>query len=340
MFTRRAALAVPLAAPLLAPLLRPGLAAAQGAAGTAAGEWRPTSPMRIIAPAAPGGTTDIMARLLAQHLQQRFGVNVVADNRSGGGGTIGTLDLLRQPPDGLTLLSGNIGPQSIAYSLFRNMGYRPESLAPVGNMIRGPNALLLHPSVPARTVPEFVAYLKANPGRLAYGSSGVGQSPHLSGVWFTQLTGTEATHVPFRGAGPLMMDLVAGNIQFSFDNLTTSVQQIRGNQVRALAVTSADRNSQLPELPPLRETMPELAAYEVNTWFGMFAHASTPPDAIRVLNREINALLNLPETKSRFEAMGGVPMPGTPDDFSNFVQAEIAKWRGVIQREGLQMDVS
>ena len=325
MFTRRAALA--------APLFVPGLAAAQA-------EWRPTGPMRIIAPAAPGGTTDIMARILAAHLQQRFGVNVVADNRSGGGGTIGTLDLLRSAADGTTLLSGNIGPQSIAYSLFRNMGYRPESLATVGNMIRGPNALLLHPSVPARTVPEFVAHLKANPGRLAYGSSGVGQSPHLSGVWFTQLTGTEATHVPFRGAGPLMMDLVAGNIQFSFDNLTTSVQQIRGGQVRALAVTSADRNSQLPDLPPLRETMPELAAYEVNTWFGMFAHAGTPPAAIAVLNREINTLLNLPETRARFEAMGGVPMPGTPADFAAFVQAEIVKWRGVIQREGLQMDVS
>lgn len=321
---------------ILAPLALPVIARAQGDAA----EWRPTLPMRIVAPAAPGGTTDIMARMLAQHLQQRFGVNVVADNRSGGGGTIGTMDVLRAPADGLTLLSGNIGPQSIAYSLFRNLQYRPDSLAPVGNMIRGPNALLLHPSIPARTVPEFVAHLKANPGRLAYGSSGVGQSPHLSGVWFTQLTGTEATHVPFRGAGPLMMDLVAGNIQFSFDNLTTSVQQIRAGQVRALAVTSADRNAQLPDLPPLRETMPELANYEVNTWFGMFAHGNTPPAAIRVLNREINALLNTPETRARFAQMGGVAMPGSPDDFSAFVQAEIAKWRGVIQREGLQMDVS
>jgi tripartite-type tricarboxylate transporter receptor subunit TctC len=321
---------------ILASLLLPGIARAQGDAA----EWRPTQPMRIVAPAAPGGTTDIMARMLAQHLQSRFGINAVADNRSGGGGTIGTMDVLRAPADGLTLLSGNIGPQAIAYSLFRNLQYRLESLAPVGNMIRGPNALLLHPSIPARTVPEFVAHLKANPGKLAYGSSGVGQSPHLSGVWFCQLTGTEATHVPFRGAGPLMMDLVAGNIQFSFDNLTTSVQQIRAGQVRALAVTSADRNAQLPELPPLRETMPELANYEVNTWFGMFAHGNTPPAAIAVLNREINSFLNMPETRARFAQMGGVPMPGSPGDFSAFVQAEIVKWRGVIQREGLQMDIS
>jgi len=318
---------------LATPVLLPSVGRAQP-------EWRPTQPMRIVIPAAPGGTTDIMGRMLAQHLQARFGVNAVVDNRSGGGGTIGTLDVLRAAPDGLTLLSGNIGPQAIAYSLFRNLGYRPDSLAPVGNMIRGPNALLLHPSVPANTVPEFVAWLRANPGRAAYGSSGVGQSPHLSGVWFCQLTGTEATHVPFRGAGPLMMDLVAGNIQFSFDNLTTSVQQIRAGQVKALAVTSADRNASLPELPPLRETMPELAQYEVNTWFGMFAHGQTPASVVAVLNREINALLSTDDTRSRFAQMGGVPMPGSPDDFARFVAAETEKWRSVIRREGLQMDVS
>ncbi|MCU0888442.1 MAG: tripartite tricarboxylate transporter substrate binding protein [Rubritepida sp.] len=326
--SRRAALAL-LPAPALIPAAR---------AQTAA--WRPAAPMRIVVPAAPAGTTDIMARLLAPHLQARFGVNVVVENRSGGGGTIGTMEVVRAAPDGLTLLSGNIGPQSIAYSLFRNLGYRPDNLQPVGNMIRGPNVLLLHPSIPARTVPEFVAHLKQNPGRLAYGSSGVGQSPHLSGVWFTQLTGTQATHVPYRGAGPLMLDLIAGNVQFSFDNLTTSVQQIRSGQVRALAVTSADRNAQMEELPPLRETMPELANYEVNTWFGMFAAAGIPEPALRTLNAEINALLGTEETRARFAQMGGVPMPGSPEDFGRFVQAEIAKWRGVIQREGLQMDVS
>lgn len=324
--TRRATLALPAAA-----LAAPALAQA---------DWRPTQPMRIIVPAAPAGTTDIMARILAPHLQAKFGSNVIVENRSGGGGTIGTLEVLRAPADGHTLLSGNIGPQSIAYSLFRNLQYRAEQLQPVGNMIRGPNVLLVHPSIPATTVPEFVAHLKRNPGRLAYGSSGVGQSPHLSGVWFSQLTGTEATHVPFRGAGPLMIDLIAGNVQFSFDNLTTSVQQIRAGQVRALAVTSADRSAQMPELPALRETMPELANYDVSTWFGMFAASGIPAPALSTLNAEINALLNMEETKARFAQMGGVPMPGSPADFAAFVQAEITKWRGVIQREGLQIDVS
>ncbi|RVT95286.1 tripartite tricarboxylate transporter substrate binding protein [Rhodovarius crocodyli] len=329
MIDRRTALLAPFAAPALLSV----------SARAQAPSWRPPGPVRIVINAAPGGTTDIMGRMLAQHLGTRWNIQVVADNRSGGGGTIGSAEAIRTAPDGTTLLSSNIGPNAIAYSLFRNLPYRPDSFAPVGNMIRGPNALLVHPSIPARTVPEFVAYLKANPG-LPYGSSGVGQSPHLSGVWFTQLTGTEATHVPFRGAGPLMVDLIAGNVKFSFDNLTSSVQQIRSGQVRALGVTSADRNAQMPELPPIRETMPELAPYDVNTWFGIFAHANMPREAILAYNAEINYFLGLQETKTRFAQMGGVPMPGTPEDFGNFVRSEMEKWGGVIRREGLQMDVS
>ncbi len=320
---RRALLALPLATPALAQA-----------------EWRPAQGMRIVVPAAPGGTTDIMARLLAAHMNARWGVNAVAENRSGGGGTIGSMEVVRAAPDGHTLLSGNIGPQAIGYSLFRNLQYRPESLLPVGNMIRGPNVLVVHPSVPARTVPEFVAHLRANPNRLSYGSPGVGQSPHLSGVWFHQLTGTEGTHVPFRGAGPAAIELVAGNIQYMFDNLTTGIEQVRAGRVRALGVTSAERNPQLPDIPAIRETMPELAPYEVNTWFGMFAPAGTPAPAVRAINAEINALLALPETRARFAQMGGVPMPGSPDDFAAFVRAEIEKWAAVIRREGLQMDAT
>jgi len=323
--TRRGALALP--ALLLAPAAR-------------AQEWRPSQPIRIVVPAAPGGTTDIMARLAAAHLQPRLGVNAVVENRSGGGGTIGTMEVVRAAADGHTLLSGNIGPQAIAYSLFRNLPYTPASLAPVANMIRGPNVLVVHPAVPARTVPELVEHLRRNPGRLSYGSPGVGQSPHLSGVWFGQLTRTDAIHVPFRGAGPAAMELVAGNIQFMFDNLTSGIEQIRGNRVRPLAVTSTERNPQLPDIPALRETMPELAEYEVNSWFGLFAPAATPTPAIATLNREVQALLTAPETRARFSTMGGEPMPGSPAEFDRFVRAETAKWRQVIEREGLQIDVS
>ncbi len=326
-FSRRAALLSGLGAPALV-----GRARAQA-------PWRPNGPVRIITPAAPGGTTDIMSRLLAAHLAPRWGVNVVAENRSGAGGVIGTMEVVRAAPDGLTILSGNIGPQAIAYSLFRNLPYRPDALAPVSNMIRGPNVLVVHPSVPATTVPEFVAWLKANPGAKSYGSPGVGQSPHLSAVWFTQLTGTEAIHVPFRGAGPAAIELVAGNIQFMFDNLTTAIEQIRAGRVRALAVTSAARNSQLPDVPAARETMPELAPYDVSTWFGMFLPGATPAPIIRALNAEILALVNDPSTQARFVTMGGVPAATDPETFATFVRGEIDKWSAVIRREGLHMDV-
>jgi tripartite-type tricarboxylate transporter receptor subunit TctC len=322
--TRRAALALPLAIPATA----------------FAQEWRPGQQARIVVPAAPGGTTDIMARLLGQFLQTRWGTPVVVENRSGGGGTIGTMEVVRSPADGRHMLMGNIGPQAIGYSLFRNLQYRPDSLAPVANVIRGPNVLVLHPSVPARTVPEFVAWLKQQDGRASYGTSGLGQSPHLSGVWFNQLTGTRSEAVHFRGAGPLLIDLVAGNVQFAYDNLTTAIEHIRGGRLRPLGVTSADRSPQLPDLPALRETMPELAPYDVSTWFGLFMPAAVAPEIVRSVNAEVQALLAAPDTQARFAQMGGVPAPGSPADFAAFVRAETAKWGEVIRREGLQMDAS
>jgi tripartite-type tricarboxylate transporter receptor subunit TctC len=322
--TRRAALALPIAMPAVA----------------SAQDWRPGQQARIVVPAAPGGTTDIMARLLAQFLQTRWGTPVVVENRSGGGGTIGTMEVVRSAADGRHMLMGNIGPQAIGYSLFRNLQYRPDSLTAVANVIRGPNVLVLHPSVPARTVPEFVAWLKAQDGRASYGTSGLGQSPHLSGVWFNQLTGTRSEAVHFRGAGPLLIDLVAGNVQFAYDNLTTAIEHIRGGRLRPLGVTSAERSPQLPDLPALRETMPELAPYDVSTWFGLFVPAGVAPEVVRSLNADVQALLGAPDTQARFAQMGGVPAPGTPADFAAFVRAETAKWGDVIRREGLQMDAT
>jgi tripartite-type tricarboxylate transporter receptor subunit TctC len=313
-------------------------AAAHAATARAQGGWRPSQAVRVVVPAAPGGTTDVMARLLAAHLQSRWGQNAVAENKSGGGGTIGTLEVARARPDGHTILLGNIGPQAVAYSLFRNLQYGPENLLPVSNMIRGPNVLVLHPSVPANSVPELVAHLRANPGKLACGNHGVGQSPHLSAVWFAQLTGTEFVHVPFRGAGPATVELLAGNVQFMFDNLTTGIEQIRAGRVKALAVTSADRSPQLADLPALRETMPELANYDVSTWFGVFYPAGVPEGAVRALNAEIKGLLDMPETRRRFAEMGGVPDHGAPEQFAAFVRAEIEKWRTVIRKEGLQLE--
>ena len=318
---------------LLLPLL------AAPASLRAQGDWRPSQPIRIIVPAAPGGTADISARLLQPFLQAHFGQNCVVENRSGGGGTIGTLEMLRSTPDGHTLLLGNIGPQAIGYSLFRGLQYRPQDLLPIAGTVRGPNCLVVHPSVPATTVPELVAHLKRNPGKLSYGSPGVGQSPHLTGVWFNQATGTEAIHVPFRGAGPAAIELVAGNINYMWDNLTSGIQQIRAGRVRALAVSSAERNPQLPDVPAARETMPELAAFDVNTWFGVFVPAATPRPIAEALNRAMKAWQDTPEVAARWRDIGGTSLYGSLEDYAAFVAREIEKWGTVIRKEGLQMEI-
>ena len=320
--TRRAALASLLATPALAQ-----------------GEWRPSQPIRIVVPAAPGGTADISARLLAPYLQSHFGQNCVVENRSGAGGVIGTSEIVRAAPDGLNLLLGNIGPQAIGLSLYRSLPYDRTSLLPIAGTIRGPNVLVVHPSVPANTLPELVAHLKANPGKLSYGSPGVGQSPHLTGVWFNQATGTEAIHVPFRGAGPAMMELVAGNIQYMWDNLTSGISQIRGGRVRALAVSSTDRNPQLPDVPAARETMPELAKFDVNTWFGIFLPAATPRPIAESLNAAMKAWHETEEVKARWREMGGVSLYGSTAEFAAFVSNEVEKWGEVIRKEGLQLEV-
>lgn len=328
--TRRAAL---LAAPAL-------LAAAARPARAQAGGWKPGQQVRIIVPAAPGGTTDIMGRLCAQHLQARWGTPVVVENRAGGGGTIGTMEMVRARPDGTTLLSGNIGPQAIAYSLFRNLPYRAEQIRPVAGQIRGPNVLVVLASTPVRDMKEFAAWLRANPGRISYASTGVGQSPHLTPVWMLQLLNVEAIHVPFRGSAPAQVELLAGNVGFLVDNLTGVIEHIRAGRVRALAVTSAERSAQLPDVPAMRETLPELANLEVNTWFGLFAPAATPAEIVDAINAEINVLLDLPETKQRFAQLGGVPLRFSPPEFAAFVRAETEKWGAVIRKEGLQLDAS
>ena len=306
----------------------------------AQGAWKPTQTVRIVVPAAAGGTTDVVARLLAQYLQQSWGQSCVVDNKSGAGGVIGSNEVVKSAPDGNTMLMGNIGPQSIAYSLYRNMPYGPQSLAPVSCVITAPNVLVVHPSVPAKTVPEFVAWLKAQNGKASYASSGTGQSPHLSGAWFLQLTGTKAEHIPYRGAAPALQDLMGGVTQFFFDNLTSSIEFVRAGKLKALGITSAQRNPLTPELVPICETMPELKPFDVSTWFGVFLPAATPKPVIDSLNGQMKAWLEDPKTKEKFAQMAGFPAYGTPAEFDKFVNAQIALWKGVIDKEGLKLDVN
>ena len=206
-------------------------------------DWRPTETVRLIVPAAPGGTTDVMGRLLAAHLQKAWGQSAVVENRSGGGGTIGTAEVVRSKGDGHTILVGNPGPNAIAYSIFRNMTYKADQLQPVSNLIRIPNIVSAHPSTGIKSIAELIAYIKANPDKLTYGSSGVGQSPHLTGAWFLQLTGLKMVHVPFRGAGPALQAALAGDIQILFDNLYPTLPQVQDGKLTALAVTTPERSA-------------------------------------------------------------------------------------------------
>jgi tripartite-type tricarboxylate transporter receptor subunit TctC len=303
-------------------------------------DWRPTETIRLIVPAAPGGTTDVMGRLLAAHLQTAWGQSAVVENRSGGGGTIGTIEVVRQKGDGHTILVGNPGPNAIAYSIFRNMNYKADQLQPVSNLIRTPNIVSAHPSTGIKSIAELIAYIKANPDKLNYASSGVGQSPHLTGAWFLQLTGLKMVHVPFRGAGPALQAALAGDIQILFDNLFPSLPQTQEGKLNALAVTTPERSGIAPDVPTMRESAPELARFDVSSWFGIFLPKGAPAPVVDALNKEIKTMLEREDIKKTIATMGARTDWGTPQQFADFVQAETVKFGEIIKREGLQMDVN
>src|SRR3954452_20997232 len=316
------------------------LAATGALPRTSQADWRPTESVRIIVPAAPGGTTDIMGRLLAQHLQVAWGQSTVVENKSGGGGTIAMTDFVRQKPDGHIIMIGNPGPNAIAYNIFRNISYKPDQLQPVSNLIRTSNIVSAHPSVPVRSIPELIAYLKTNPDSISYASSGVGQSPHLTAAWFLQLTGLKMTHVPFRGAGPALTAALGGQVQILFDNLVPSLPQIREGKLTALATTMRERTPLSPDIPTLRESAPELAPFDVSSWFGVFLPGGVPRPVIDALNGEIKTLLARDDMKARIRDIGAIADYTTPEQYTKFVQAETAKFGEIIAREKLQMDVN
>jgi tripartite-type tricarboxylate transporter receptor subunit TctC len=326
--SRRAALGL-----ALLPAL-PATGLAQG------GDWRPSRPMRVVVPTAAGGANDVLARIFANFITPRLGQPVVVDARGGAGGTIGTMEALRSPADGHTVLMGNIGAQSIAYSLARNMPYTPDDLVAVSNMFISDHVLVVHPSLPAGSVQELVALLRANPDKYSYGSPGIGSSPHLAAVWFNQAAGTRSTPVHYRGSAPAGIDFLAGSTQIYFDVLSNQLESIRGGRSRALAVTGRARNPLMPELPTMIGTMPEFANFTTGTWIGLLAPKGTPAAAIRTLNLEMRELLQSADGIARITAMGGLPDYNTPEQFGAFVRSEITKWSEVIRREGLQVDLT
>jgi tripartite-type tricarboxylate transporter receptor subunit TctC len=295
----------------------------------------PTRPIRWIVPYPPGGTTDVLARLMGEWLSKRLGQQVFIDNRPGAGNNIGTEAVVNAPPDGYTILLVNPA-NGINATLYKKLPFNfVRDIAPVAGITRVPNVMEVNPNVPAKTVKEFIDYAKANPGKINMASSGLGTSVHMSGELFKVMTGVDMVHVPYRGAGPALTDMIAGQVHVLFDNLPSSIEHVRAGKLRALAVTTAVRSPALPDAPTVAETVP---GYEASAWFGIGAPRGTPPEIIDRLNREVNEALKDPEMLKRLVDLGGVPMGGTPADFGKIIVDETEKWRKVVEFSGAKLD--
>jgi len=312
-----------------------GLAALLAAPRVAPAEAYPARLVRWIVGYTPGGGNDIIARLMAQWLQARLGQPFVIENRPGAASNLATEAVVKAPPDGYTLLLANFANASNA-TLYTNLKFDfVRDIAPVAGMVRVPNLLLVSPSLPATTVPEFIAYAKANPGKIAMASSGTGSTGHLAQELFKMMTGTAMVHVPYRGNGPALTDLLGGQVQALIASLPSALEYVKAGKVRGLAVTSAARADMTPDLPAVAEFVP---GYEVSSWYGIGAPRNTPADVVATLNREVNAGLADRATMARLAQEGGLAMPGTPDDFARLIADEIEKWAKVIRAANIKAE--
>ena len=302
------------------------------------GAW-PNRTIRLVVPFTPAGTTDIAARILAERLTQRLGQSVIVENRPGAGGNIGSDFVVKSDPDGYTLLMGTVSSGAINYSLYgAKMPYKPEELAAAGLMLQVPNAIFVANALPVKTLKELVDYAKSRPGQLNNGSSGIGTSLHLTGELLKSATGIQMQHVPFRGAGPMLQEVIAGRIEVAVDNLPSVIGHIRDGRLRALAVTTAMRSPALPDVPTTAEAgFPDVQA---TAWFGIQAPRATPRAIIDRLGTEIDAAVKEPETRAKIADLGGMA-PGltpdggtTPEAFETYIKAEIVKWTEVVRKSG------
>jgi tripartite-type tricarboxylate transporter receptor subunit TctC len=302
--------------------------AAAASMGSATAADYPTRPVKWVVGYPPGGATDIIARLIGQRLSERLGQQFVIENKPGAGNNIATESVINAEPDGYTVLLVNPA-NYINASLYANLKFNVvRDLAPVAAFNRVPNVMTVNKDVPAKTVAEFIAYVKANPGKVNMASSGNGTSVHLSGEMFMAMSGAKMQHVPYRGAAPAITDLLGGQVQVIFDNMPSIIQHVRAGSVRALGVTSAAKSSLLPDVPTVAETVP---GYEATALFGMGAPKNTPKEIIAKLNKEINEVLAEPATKARLIDLGGEPLIGTPEAFGEMIAAETDKWKKVIE---------
>jgi tripartite-type tricarboxylate transporter receptor subunit TctC len=306
-----------------------------GGGASAQADW-PAKSVRIVVPFAPGGTTDLTARIVAEQLGQALKQTFVVDNKAGAGGNIGAGEVAKAAPDGYTFLMGTPGTQAINQFLYSKMPYDTvKDLVPVSFVVRVPNVMMVNPSVPANDLKAFIALAKARPGALSYGSPGNGSTGHLSSELFKTQAGVFITHIPYRGSGPMLQDLLAGQIQVSIDNLPSALPHIQSGKLRALGVTSAQPVAALPDVPPIASVLP---GYVAESWFVLVAPAGTPAPVIDRMSAEVDRILKKPEVVERFAKLGATPVGGTPKQLGDFIAAETVKWQAVVKSSGAKLD--
>jgi tripartite-type tricarboxylate transporter receptor subunit TctC len=311
-------------------------APAQPAAAQSPGAY-PNRPVKLVVPFPPGGPLDIVGRTLAQKLTEAWGQSVVVDNRPGAGGNIGADAVAKSPPDGYTIVMGALSTHAVNPSLYAKMPYDAvKDFAPITLVAVTPNVLVVNASLPVGSAREFVAYAKANSGKLAFGSGSNGSAGHLAGELFKVETGIDVIHVPYKGGAPATQALLAGDTQFMFDNLANAMPQVRAGKLRALAVTTATRSKLAPELPTMAEA--GLPGFDISTWFGLLAPAGTPRDVIARWNAEVTRILNSPDMRERLTLQGAEPAPTTPEQFAAFIQSEIPKYARIVKASGAKVD--
>ncbi|HEY9224552.1 MAG TPA: tripartite tricarboxylate transporter substrate binding protein [Variovorax sp.] len=297
----------------------------------------PSKPITIIVPFSAGGTTDILARVVGQFMSTDLGQPVVIDNRAGAGGNIGGQAAARATADGYTIFMGTVGTHAINQALYKKMPFDPiKDFAPLSRVAMVPNLLVANPSQPYKNVKELIAYAKANPGKVNFGSSGSGSSIHLSGELFKQMAGVDMQHVPYRGSAPAVSDLLGGQISIMFDNMPSAIAHVKGGKLRALAVTTAKRSPALPDVPTIAES--GVPGYEATSWFGLLAPAGTPAPVIAKLNASILKALANPEVKKKLAEQGAEAAGEKPEQFAAFIAAETAKWGKVVKESGASVD--
>lgn len=319
-----------LSAALFACLIPLGLAA------PAAAQTFPERPVTLIIPFAAGGSTDLVGRLVAEKMSKGLGQQVIVENRGGAGGNLGAAAVAKAAPDGYTILMATVATHALNPAVYTKMPYDAvKDFAPISLLVTVPNVLAVHPSVPANTPQELIALLKANPGKYSYASSGNGTPLHLSGELFKTMAGVDVVHVPYKGSGPALVDVLGGQVPIIFDNLPSSTQHIKSGKLKGIAVTSPARAPAFPDMPAMTEALP---GYETYTWNALFAPAGTPPEIVKKLNEEANKAVNDPAVKAKLAEFSATVVASTPEELGKHVEAELAKWAPIVKQAGAKID--